>query len=263
MHGSYSCSLLIWQIADCLVTEHNVFHVAKKCYLHHQGQHWKKKKHNKKQHFIPQQGVHRSDWQNGVQMVPKGWSLGGERLCVRVCVCETEKHEPYMCMFSCMFNHASVCTFACVCVWVGVWEDMCASLHMCVKQKSMYVVYRVCVSAYFWVFLCVFVCMDICCTPLSHTFSSHTQVCPSVYFTSDRREWQEVKQAMSTHVCLCDMMRCVLLISWEGVFCVYVCVPLTAHRPDGSCDVQAFNCISKGLIGVCRCLFPPVGFKFK
>lgn len=238
------------------------FMLQKKCYLHHQGQHWKKKNTTKSNILSHNKARIVATDRTESRWSPKG-EAWGVRDSVWECVCETEKHEPYMCMFSCMFNHASVCTFACVCVWVGVWEDMCASLHMCVKQKSMYVVYRVCVSAYFWVFLCVFVCMDICCTPLSHTFSSHTQVCPSVYFTSDRREWQEVKQAMSTHVCLCDMMRCVLLISWEGVFCVYVCVPLTAHRPDGSCDVQAFNCISKGLIGVCRCLFPPVGFKFK
>lgn len=40
-------------------------------------------------------------------------------------------------------------------------------------------------------------------------------------------------------------------------FCIFVCVfvLMTAHPPDGSCDVQAFNCISNGLIGVCGCVF--------
>lgn len=104
------------------------------------------------------------------------------------------------------------CVSLCVCVCLGIH----ASLQLCVKRISIHVLWRLCVSAYF----CMFVCGDICCTLLSLTYPTHTQVCPSV---SDGSEWQEVKGgSTSVHVRVCGVVRDTGL--FRCVICAYLCL---------------------------------------
>lgn len=125
-------------------------------------------------------------------------------MCENVCV----KRRRTYCICAC-FLVSNVRTFACMCASRRVGGHVRLIAYVCEEEINVCCVPYVC----FCIFLSISACVWTSVVPLSLTFSSHTQVCPSVYFTCNRREWQEVKQAMSTHLCLCDAMCCVLLIS--------------------------------------------------
>lgn len=166
-------------------------------------------------------------------MVPRGAKPGArETLCE--CVCETETAE-YLHVFFRVFNRDRVSLCVCMCVV----ERRCgggariASPHSCVNPRIR-VLHRMCVSAH----LCVIVCGHLLYPSPPVTSPSHTQVCPSVLFYIYRQR-QGVKRGEQYARVLRKM--CVFY------FFVYACVLLTAHPPDGSCEVLAYNCVWKCL----------------
>ena len=114
-------------------------------------------------------------------------------VCVHVCVSECV--QPICACFL-------VCLIRRVCLRVHLHVCMggraCLSVFVCEAEISVFCVLYVCLS----VFLCVCVFGHLLCPPPS-ALPSHTQVSPSVSFTSNGSEWQEVKQATSAHVCVC------------------------------------------------------------
>lgn len=145
MHSNYSSSWLIWQIDDCWVTK-QIY--SKKHLLF---QHWKEGK--KWSSDLSHNKVHIVTTDRTVQMVPQGWSWGGETEYERVwnrgrCMCA--------CFLACLISR--VCIY--ICMYVA--EQVCMCMAFC---NVRYVSYE-----------CF--CISVCISPSPYLFVGASVVNP-------------------------------------------------------------------------------------